>query len=55
MRTGDHCKFHNRESHHVQDCIELCQMALKLLTMIVLRIEAKWGSNDVKMMESQDK
>jgi hypothetical protein len=51
LQRGDHCEFHKRKGHHIEDCIEFCQKVARMLTMRELRIKAMEGSNEVKMMK----
>jgi hypothetical protein len=51
----DYCEFHEREGHHIEDCIEFREKVVKMMIMGELRIEPMEGSREVSMMEGQDK
>jgi hypothetical protein len=50
-----YCEFHEREGHHIEDCIKFHKKVAKMLIMGELRIKNIGGNQEVSMMEGRDK
>jgi len=55
LGEGEHCEFHEAKGHHIEDCIEFLQKVVRMLIIEELRIKSIEFSNEVRMMEGEEK
>jgi len=55
LERGDYCEFYEKKGHHIDECIESHQKVARILTLKELRIKAMKDSDEVRMIEIQEK
>ena len=51
MGNNDFCTFHDKEGHHIDECIEFHQKVTRMLTLGELRIENREGNGEITGIE----